>query len=451
MSDGHRSRRATIASKLFSGDHRVSLAALIVGSILFQLTLLVPNARLSPQADEIQYLHYSRSIQAGKGLPGSLRPPVHPYAVALARTVAPRGTPPRLAVGVLQIIASAITMGLIYLLAQELFDRRSGLVAAAIFGFYPTIAAHTHLLWSDSLTLLPLVASLLLSVRAQKSGRPLTALAAGAAFGLTALTREFAFWFIPVVAVWLAVSSGIGRRRTLAACLVVAGALLVILPWTVRNYRVHDEVVLIAANSWSPLYLANNMDKRQWLAIHHYRDYRGRDVERERFARKHALNTIASRQPGWIFDRLAISVPALLSVENFSLRHFRFGWYGDVSHLVKVLAVITMTTSYLALLACFALGVTATRWNAGRLLVLLFMLYAASVIVPFPTVSRYRLPLEALATPFAAAWLSGAEATRGRSGRGPHLYVGMAIAASLIALSFVTGAGRIAEILSLQA
>jgi 4-amino-4-deoxy-L-arabinose transferase-like glycosyltransferase len=350
---------------------------------------------------------------------------VYPYAIALALQVAPRGTPPRLAVGVLQIIASALTMGLIYLLAQELFDRRSGLLAAGMFGFYPAFAAHTHLLWSDFLTLLPLVAALLLAVRAHKSGRHLTALAAGAAFGFTALTREFAFWFIPIASIWLMVSSGISRRRTIAGALVVAGALLVVLPWTVRNYRAHNEFVLIATNSWTPLYLANNNDPRPWVGLRFYEDFIGRDMERERFAREHALEVIVARQPGWVFDRLAIAVPKLLSVENFPLRHLRFELYGEnVPRWVKLVAVIATVSSYVALLSCFSIGVMTVRWNAGRLLVLLFMLFAAAVVVPFPIVSRYRLPLEALATPFAAAWLTGAEATRDRLGPGPRVVIG---------------------------
>jgi 4-amino-4-deoxy-L-arabinose transferase-like glycosyltransferase len=431
------------------------LAVLIAGSVLFQLALLLPNADMTLHNDEVQYVFFSEEILGGRGLTSSLRPPVYPFLIALGRGAVGL-EPPRLSVGLLQIGISALSMTLLYLLASDLFDRRAGLVAAGMFGFYPTIAAHTHLLWSESFMLCLIIASLLTVERAQRSGRPLVALAAGGVLGLAALTRQYMFWFIPIASLWLAFSLAparlAARQRTLAAALVLAGALVVVLPWTARNYRVHGEFLLIASNSWTPLFLENNTHP-EWSGpnslLKFYKKYRGREFERERFAREYTLNFIRARMPTWVVDRIRVGLPALLSLEDFPLRHLRSGWYGEVSKGMRVAAVAAVTTSYVALLIAFSFGLVATRLNSARVLVLLFMFFAAALVLPFPVVTRYRLPLEALAIPFAAAWITRSEATAGRLRSRVRLAVGMLIAASLVGISFAGGWWAIESILGL--
>ena len=140
---------------------------LVAVSLALELALLALAADADPMYDEYNYLRSARIILEGRGLTSGLRPPVYPYAIALAQALAPEGTTPRVAMGVLQCGVAAVSMLLLYLLASDLFDRRTGLVAAGLLGFYPTFVAHTHLLWSETLVVAPLLAALLLLVRAR--------------------------------------------------------------------------------------------------------------------------------------------------------------------------------------------------------------------------------------------------------------------------------------------
>jgi 4-amino-4-deoxy-L-arabinose transferase-like glycosyltransferase len=204
-------------------------------------------------------------------------------------------------VGVLQIAVSAVTLLLVYGLVLELFGRKPAVVAAALFAFYPTLVAHTPLLWSDSIALCPIAASLLLLVRAQRSGSHWTSLGAGLALGVGALTREFLFWFIPIGAVWLALAAGFSRRRAMAAALVCIGAMLAILPWSAFNARVHGDWFLISTNTWRPLYIATLGPTRNHFDYQRYTSLG--PVEQNRFAREQVFNLL-SQQPGWLVSKL---------------------------------------------------------------------------------------------------------------------------------------------------
>ena len=79
--------------------------------------------------------------------------------------------------------------------------------------------------------------------------------ALGVLAGLAALTREEALWFIPVLLIPLAWKAGRGRLRL--CLLAVLGALVVVAPWTVRNYFAFHSFVPVA-NSGAVIDGANN-------------------------------------------------------------------------------------------------------------------------------------------------------------------------------------------------
>jgi 4-amino-4-deoxy-L-arabinose transferase-like glycosyltransferase len=88
------------------------------------------------------------------------------------------------------------------------------------------------------------------------------ALLAGMVFGLAALVRETGLLLGTVLGVvagsWAWRSGGSIARGVLLAAIVVAGAILAILPWTIRNYHVFHQVVPIATNGPINLYMGNN-------------------------------------------------------------------------------------------------------------------------------------------------------------------------------------------------
>jgi 4-amino-4-deoxy-L-arabinose transferase-like glycosyltransferase len=106
----------------------------------------------------------------------------------------------------------------------------------------------------------PLIALVaLLVLRHLRTGSLLAIVGAGLSLGWAILTRPFAILLLPIfVAIlvyrrWRAPSS-----LLLATCSLVLSASIVVVPWTVRNYRVFHRVVLVATNGGSTFYGGNN-------------------------------------------------------------------------------------------------------------------------------------------------------------------------------------------------
>jgi len=161
-----------------------------------------------------------------------------------------------------------------------------GLLAALGVAVYPSFIHSTGELMSEPPAILTLPAAVLAFLWASERGRPRWAwLAPGLLFGLTAMFRpEYllvgaAFvvlaaasrprsYFRPdsgqnydrgaVVGGPGAVRGGAGsgwRRRVVAAAVLLAGILVVVLPWTIRNAIVLDKLVPISTGSGKALYV----------------------------------------------------------------------------------------------------------------------------------------------------------------------------------------------------
>jgi 4-amino-4-deoxy-L-arabinose transferase-like glycosyltransferase len=82
---------------------------------------------------------------------------------------------------------------------------------------------------------------------------------AGIAMGYAALSRPIALLFIPLLGLSLLRAWDMSAWRLAQRNLVLATAAIVVLvPWSVRNYQAHHRFVLIATNGGSVFYGANN-------------------------------------------------------------------------------------------------------------------------------------------------------------------------------------------------
>ncbi|MCG8353907.1 MAG: glycosyltransferase family 39 protein [Chloroflexales bacterium] len=79
---------------------------------------------------------------------------------------------------------------------------------------------------------------------------PWLALLCGVIWGLAALTRAVALLFIPMAALLFLLFSERHRRvqSVRIAGFLLLGAALTIGPWTLRNYLIHDRLILVDTN-----------------------------------------------------------------------------------------------------------------------------------------------------------------------------------------------------------
>src|SRR5262245_33820315 len=135
--------------------HR-ALAALLVAGLAVRLLLLGQTATTPLRiVDEQHYAELAANLAHGRGFAWdsgaltSLRPPLYPFFVATVwRLIGSDSLP---AVRTVQIFLALLTSVLAYVLGQRLFDRRAGLVAAAIVCFYPSLLYSGVLLLTETL------------------------------------------------------------------------------------------------------------------------------------------------------------------------------------------------------------------------------------------------------------------------------------------------------------
>jgi hypothetical protein len=245
------------------------VAAAVAGFVLrLAFGLIYWNARPLTH-DEREYLALAANVAAGRGLvydesfetgTGQQfgRAPGYPLFLAAigAGGDAVAATPLR--VKVAQAVLGAAGVWLIGLLALRAGSERTGVTAACLAAIYPPLVSMPSYVLSETLYSAVALASALTFQGAASPGARARAAGArtavaGALCGAGALIRPAMLFFLPLAAVWLVVK----RRYTLA--LVLAGAaLLVIVPWTVRNIRVYDRFVLIASEGGVTFWTGNH-------------------------------------------------------------------------------------------------------------------------------------------------------------------------------------------------
>lgn len=158
-------------------------------------------------------------------------------------------------VRLLQHLLGALTAVLVFLAVRRLLESERLALAAALLQawFGPGIFYEGQLLVD---ALLPLLVAACGLAFVHVLDRPTARIVVGFGLlvGLAALGRATVLVWLPLAAGWL-----ILRRRLWGkAALMLAGALLVIAPVTLRNYVVEGDVVAITSNGGINLYIGNN-------------------------------------------------------------------------------------------------------------------------------------------------------------------------------------------------
>jgi 4-amino-4-deoxy-L-arabinose transferase-like glycosyltransferase len=166
-------------------------------------------------------------------------------------------------------VFGAGTIALVGLLGRRLAGERAGLIAAGIAAIYPTLIAADGALMSETLYGLLTAASLLAAYWLYDNPSAARGVLLGALLALTALTRGEALLLFPLLLAPLIWSRAGGGRRGAGraggwnreglrvAAVSLLAFLIVLAPWTARNWIVFNRPVAIATNSGTAVAGAN--------------------------------------------------------------------------------------------------------------------------------------------------------------------------------------------------
>lgn len=249
----------------------IALAALVALALrlVFGLTYWVGKPLTH---DEREYLALAGSLAAGRGFTyppdhdsGTAqqfgRAPVYPLFLAAIGATEPSGSGAPARVKIAQSVLGAIVVVLIAAITNRAAGVEAAVPASWIAAVYPPLVWFPAYVLSETLfSLMALGTALTLQIavaRARDPRRPgratRLALVAGALAGVSVLTRPAMLIFLPLAAIWL-----LRMHRYVLAASLVAAAIVVIAPWTARNYRVHGRFILVASEGGVTFWTGNH-------------------------------------------------------------------------------------------------------------------------------------------------------------------------------------------------
>lgn len=386
-----------------------------------------------PVVDEERYVAMGRALAEGR-VPDP-RPWFHPpglvYALALVfRAAGPGLLAPRLVQALVSSACCALTWGV----ARRFFAPRVALGAAALCAVHGVLVFEAYELLPPTWMLAADLVALWLLVRAKRSARPLSALAAGVALGVAGLFGPTVLPFALASAVWL--------RRPVLVAIFAAGVVLPIAPVTWGNWQRGHEVVLISTNGGINFFLGNGDDYEARLAVRpgpHWDELR--ESPRREGARGEAGASSYYFERGLAFWRAEPARALGLYARKLYL-------YFDGPEIprdtdVQVLrrdsrllgALVTggppwVPDGLLMPLALFG-AVACWRQRRARLLVT-FVAVQALVVAAFFVTSRYRVPALSVLAMLAAAGIERC-VTAWRSATGARRFLPVAACLALAA------------------
>jgi hypothetical protein len=230
---------------------------------------------------------------------------------------------------------------------------------------------------------------------------------AGVLLGLATLTRSTALGFLPLAAVWLAVSpSGASSRRdrllSAAALCLAFGAVLA--PWTVRNYAAYGRFVAVDTTSGYNLWLGS-VGVRDEARLRADLDPLPGPVARQDFAFARAVENMRADPLSFARKGLKESVDLcrpLFSAEERQVSGYTLGRV-PAWHLTALLALDDLL--YLLIVLAAIAGLLFCPPTPLKTLSLLWVLLWMLMAFVFFAVTRFRLPIVAVLIPWSARGL----------------------------------------------
>ncbi len=313
----------------------------------------------------------------------SWRPPFYPFFLAFIYKVAGYS---HMAVKCAQALVGAGTVVLVYELAGKLRPPIAPAVGFCAAFYGPLVASANEVMSETVFTFWLLMAAWqLVGSIVRKNGFTVNCLAGGAAIGMAALTRPVALVFLPAFVLTAVLRY---HHAGLLRCFWVALALVVVVtPWTWRNYQVHGELVPISTHGGFILARSNATDpdwrrNRGWTIEQTFFEEIPGEVERDRYWYRQGINFVLSQPDAYL--RLA------------GERFLRFWYFLHPEYNFWFMSVLPF----------FFAGFYRYWSNGGFLLlssvtalslgVFTFVLYGST---------RFRLPLEPFFILFAIAFL----------------------------------------------
>ena len=357
------------------------------------LILVMPQLGDPNSMDTANYLHLTRSLlESGRyamwAKPTAYVAPVYPFFLAGVFKLFGENF---FAVKLIQVGLGTVSVALVYFLAVRFTRPLVALLAALIMALHPEIIGITGFIYTETLFIFLLLATLLLLVHAITTKKAVYFLGAGSLLGLTTLCRGVTLqWPIFMLAVLMLSSQRWWWWRRWV--FVVAGMAVVMAPWTIRNYQRFQVFLPVATGSGDVFWTGNYLEFDG--------EYRYEQTQKKLLEVAGDVDLITRDRKLMADAKRMILDEPLAHAGLFIRKIFRY-WlrvYEDVPHGEArqrnwlVFGVLTFT--HYTILFFALLGLRKCNWrHDGVKMLLAFVCYYTLVHAATLAVARYRIPL----------------------------------------------------------
>lgn len=373
----------------------VTLGVIVGLAFTLRLLLIIALPQLGDpnSMDTANYLHLARSLlESGRfemwAKPTAYVAPVYPFFLAGIFKIFGENL---FVVKIIHVVLGSASVLFVYFLAKRCTRPVMALLAALICAVHPELVGITGFIYTETLFIFLLLATLLLAAQALATKKPVHFFVAGALLGLTTLCRgvtvQLPIFFLAVMMLssqrwwWL-------RRWAF----VVAGMVVTMLPWTLRNY-LHFRVFLPVATGsgdvlWTGNYLEFDGEYRYEQTQKKLFEVAG-DVDlitRDRILLADAKRMIWAEpvSHAWLFVR---------KIFRYWLRVYEDVPHGEARQRNWLVFGALFVTHYTMLVLALQ-GLRQCHWRAETVKMLLaFVCYYTLVHAATLAVARYRIPL----------------------------------------------------------
>jgi len=291
------------------------------------------------------------------------------------------------------------------MIGKHCHSRRVGYISMLICGFYPNFILYPNFLLSENIYIFLLVLTVLILIKSLNDGSLKYFIVAGVVLGFTCLSRSIALLLTPVLCGWLIlyssdIKTGIKRSLTVLCCVMV-----VILPWTYRNYQIHDRFVLIDTSNGVTFFLGNNphaLGDGSMSSEDPLNEFKSKnEIDRQLLGFKRGFEFIGERP----FEFLKLGLKKEISLWGFEKSYLselhEEGHFGHSN--ILFISILVIVNLYFAVLVCTAIaGFAFSEHTPGKLLILFAILYFCAMHFIVFGKPRYNLPM----IPFLTIWSS---------------------------------------------
>jgi 4-amino-4-deoxy-L-arabinose transferase-like glycosyltransferase len=290
------------------------------------------------------------------------------------------------------IVGGALMCLFIYLIGRRIVSERVALLGAGLAAVYGYFIYYSVALMTETFFIVMVLLSLLVSLQLKDEPSLARWILLGLSLGVATLIRQTILLFAPVLFVWLFWELK-GRIRLWHVVVSLGMIVLLITPWTMRNYHVYRQFLPLNSNAGYALYASNHP--------HLGTDWRNEDVvvpvPEELAGQNEAVINHALLRKGIGF---VLEDPGryLWLILDKALEYFQF-WPSSQSSSISNLARVLSFGLYMPFML-LGLLLSLSHWRNYIPLYLFATVHTGIHLISWPSI-RYRLPVDAVLMLFA--------------------------------------------------